>query len=97
MGMIACRLHGWCGIVSMTPAAADILDNLKERHSLVLLELLLDEVPFFLYSLKKELPFDKTKLVGQTFEVDNKQGLDTTLGTLVPRCGKCVNDVLNRT
>jgi hypothetical protein len=94
MGMISCGLHGWSGVASMTPSAAEAFDSLKGTDSIVLVELVFDEVPFFLYSLKEELPFEKTKSIGEKFEVDNEQVLDKILGMLVPRCGKCVNDVL---
>lgn len=97
MGMTSCELHGWSGIASLTPSAAKAFDELKETDSIVLVELVFDEeVPFFLYALKDELPFEKTKSVGETFSVDDEQVLDTILGILVPRCGKCVNEPLKR-
>jgi hypothetical protein len=97
MGLINCELHGWSGVASMTPSAAKAFDDLKETDSIVLVELVFDEVvPFFLYALKEELPFENTKSVGETFSVDNEQVLDTILGILVPRCGACVNEALKR-
>jgi hypothetical protein len=97
MGMISCELHGWRGVASMTPLAAKALDELKETDSIVLVELVFDEVvPFFLYALKEELPFEETRSVGKTFSVDSEQVLDTILGILVPRCGACVNEALKR-
>jgi hypothetical protein len=97
MGMINCESHGWRGVSSMTPAAAKAFDEKKEAESIVLVELVFDEVvPFFLYSLKEELPFDKTKSVGKIYSVDNERVLDAILGILVPRCGACVNEALER-
>jgi hypothetical protein len=97
MGMTNCELHGWSGIASLTSSAAKAFDELKETDSIVLVELVFDEdVPFFLYAFKEELPFEKTKSVGETFSVDDEQVLDTILGNLLPRCGKCVTKVLER-
>lgn len=97
MGMINCEKHGWRGIASMTPSAAKAFDQRKEIESIIHVELVFDgEVPFFLYGLKEELPFEKTKSVGTTFSVDDEQVLDVILGILVPRCGKCVKEVLER-
>ncbi|QBE63630.1 hypothetical protein [Pseudoduganella lutea] len=95
MGMISCELHGWRGVASMTPTAAKAFDEQKEMEPIVLVELVFDEVvPFFLYALKAELPFEKTKWLGQTYSVDSEEVLDAILGILVPRCGACVNQAL---
>ena len=97
MGLINCELHGWSGAASMTPSAAKVFDDRKETDSIVLVELVFDEVvPFFLNALKEELPFENTKSVGETFSVDSEQVLDAILGILVPRCGACVNEALRK-
>jgi hypothetical protein len=96
MGIIQCDLHGRSGVASMTLSAAKVFDDRKGTNSIVHVEFVSDDVSFFLYALKEELPFEKTKQVGQTFEADNEQVLDTIFSSLVPRCGKCVNEVMTR-
>jgi hypothetical protein len=96
VGMIRCSTHEWSGVASMTPAAADAFDRKAKDESIVLVELVFDEVPFFLYALKQELPFADTKPLDEGLEVSNEERLNEILGTLVPRCGKCLNALLGQ-
>lgn len=94
MGMIYCKLHGWSGVDLLTHSAAKAVEDPTPRHSIVPVELVFDDVPFFLYALKKELPFERTTSLDQAFEVGDEQALNIILDMLVPRCVKCINEAL---
>lgn len=94
MGMLNCNIHGWSGVELLTPLAASIFDKKGDLRGLVFVEVLFDDIPFFLCALSSELPFEgSSEIAPSIFLVNNEETLNRILDPLEPRCAKCVRAV----
>ena len=94
MGLINCGIHGMKGAASMTKAAVYAFDCLKNVESIRLVELVYDEVSFFMYALTEELPFENTKFDNDALIAVDENTLKNILDEIFPRCGRCLKDAL---
>ena len=90
MAMISCSRHGFTGAASVTPAVSDAFDSAGATADVELVELVWDEIPFYLYALRSELPLPGTERDGSTYQVREEEALNSILDLLVPKCGKCM-------